>query len=1338
MSSGKPSPSRTGLRARLRSGVRAARHALSGLRAALRRLRNRLPPPVKRLIRRATRVSLHSLNGVLITIVILFGLAWLWLPTLAGKKPEIEMLLSSTLGSPVQIGQLDTFWDGLNPGVRAQEFRAGAAEGAAALRLRELRLSLAWGPLLTGRIVINQLVIVEPHLVVEHLPDGRFRLTGIEVAPGSAEGAQDLGDWLLRQREMAIENGTLEWIDRHPAGAPEERLTIRRVNAVLRKDGDRRRFDLRAQFPETLCADCRVSADLTGNPLRSSDWSGELNLEARALNMEAVPRLLRARLPAGLAGRISARLESRWRDGWPESVSGQLTVRDLSLPWPGQDQPVALRSLDTLLQWRGDREQGRLDLARLALGLARAPWQTGRVQLAYAPDRQSLKVEHVDVGALSGFLAGLELDGAAMDWLRTARPDGSVDRLLLTREGPLTQPPRDYQLNADLRGLRFAAHQRLPGASALSGHLQAGPRGGEFRLDSGPNRIQLPRVFREPLDVQRVESRVTWRQEAEHWLVRAAAIEAQSRDGRVRGDVELRVPRDAALSPVIKLDFKVSDGVVANAARYFPLILPEALRDYLGQALVGGRLTAGSVHLHGALRNFPFRDGKGSFEVRAHVSGGVLSYLPGWEPVRQIEADMRFTGIGMQITASSGQLRTLQAGRVVVTIDDFRAPEGAVVAAMARLHGPMADVLAVLADSKSPRFAPYLVNGLQTAGNGTLTLDLRIPARNPAASAIAGEYQFLGGSLEFPFRGVRAADLRGRLDFTESGLQHGEVTAQLLGGDTILTATPAAGAGGGTRLDLRGAVSQPGLDQLFGKALAASLRGEVPWKAWLLLRRDRPDGALEADLSQLEISLPAPLAKVRGKPLPLVLRTLPTTASGQTLLDLQMEGRVTGRLALRTVAGEWQFDRGRIGVGERISQLPEAAGLHLSARLPSLNADRWWQQLRQNIRDTGTTGWFDYVNRLSAEVEALEIFDRPFGQVSVDVAKRGSQWRGQLQGEAAAGQVVFLPSGCQTAAECPPRTSGEAVVPDPRPAVHMTFDQLTWPAARQGAKPEATDPRNLPVFTLKADAFSAMGRAFGVLTLDAEPVRQGWQINQLTLSTPETRLTAKGSWDIDWQGEQSSHFTVSVTSKNLGTTLAQLGYPDELVGGRLKLNSRWNWRGAPANLSLAGIAGDLSLELDEGRLPTISPGASRLLGVLDLRSLTRYLSLDLSSVFGKGTTFDRIRGKLEIERGHAYTRGLEVRAPGADLEMSGRIGFLQRDLDLEMKVTPHLMEELAITGGLIGGPAVGAAVALLHNLAKKPFEKQTRVSYTVKGSWDQPDVKRVSGPELPLPAGEQQ
>ena len=83
------------------TATRMKQQALA-LRQALRALRQRLPSPVKRALRRTTKWTLHSILGVLISVAFIFAAAYVWLPTLLiERKAEIESYLSGTLGNPV-------------------------------------------------------------------------------------------------------------------------------------------------------------------------------------------------------------------------------------------------------------------------------------------------------------------------------------------------------------------------------------------------------------------------------------------------------------------------------------------------------------------------------------------------------------------------------------------------------------------------------------------------------------------------------------------------------------------------------------------------------------------------------------------------------------------------------------------------------------------------------------------------------------------------------------------------------------------------------------------------------------------------------------------------------------------------------------------------------------------------------------------------------------------------------------------------------------------------------------------------------------------------------------
>jgi uncharacterized protein YhdP len=244
-----------------------------------------------------------------------------------------------------------------------------------------------------------------------------------------------------------------------------------------------------------------------------------------------LPRILREPLPPGLAGRFDLRLTSQWRDARPETVEGRVAVSGLSLPLPGETHPLAVKALDARLKWKGSATAWRLDLAGLRLGLTRAAWLAGQLRLDVRPERLRFEVEHVDVADLAAFTAALPREHALLGWLRAAQPAGGLNRLHLELAGPVAAPTA-YSVDAELRDLRFAAHERVPGVQGLSGRLSLSRDGGEFRMDSGDLRVALPRIFREPLALQRLSSRIRWRQNPEDWFVQAQDIVLNARDAK--------------------------------------------------------------------------------------------------------------------------------------------------------------------------------------------------------------------------------------------------------------------------------------------------------------------------------------------------------------------------------------------------------------------------------------------------------------------------------------------------------------------------------------------------------------------------------------------------------------------------------------------------------------------------------------------------------------------------------------------------------------------------------------------------------------------------------------
>jgi len=1282
---------------------------------------HQLPSRIKRIVRRTTLWSANSLLGIVLVFSLTLVAAHLWLPTLTERKAEIESYLSSAIKNPVQFDTLGTFWDGLNPGIYVQGFQVQSSRtGQTAVRFKGVRLALAWWPLLTGRIEIRSLLLIEPHLVLERLADGGLHIAGVDQFQSGNETQQDFGAWLFRQQELAISNGELVWIDRQVPGQPET-LTIDHLNAVLSNDGSRHRLDVHARFPRTLCGDCRLTADIDGQPLDGTDWRGEIRVQVRDLAVSGLPRIVRDRLPAGLEGTLNMRAESRWRLGRPIAIEGTTEAREVILPLPREQSPLKIRNLSTGFRWKGGQDSGELELQRLRLGLTRDPWYAGHVLLQYQPDKQRLLADRIDLGDVAAVASASKAEGKLFDWLRAVHPEGVLEKLEARIERKPDQPT-DFRIDTRLHRWSFSANDRIPGVHNLSGTISATREGGELQLDSRLLRLDLPRVFEKPVEIRRLASIVRWRQDPDDWFLRVDQLDAKSQAGRVHGEMELRVPRDTSLSPVIKLQLEGEAGNGAYTADFIPLVLPEKLRSYLARAVIGGTVTRASAVLHGALHNFPFRDGKGKFEIQAHVENGIYEYLPGWEPLRGVEADLFFTGKEMLITANRASIRDVRVDRVAVAIEDFRAEQGAVITADARARGPLDSVIQVLAASGSPRLNAWIIPDMRAEGYGTLYLALGIPTRKLPDFEMNGEYRLSNNAVQFPFRHLRVEDLDGVLAFDQTGLRRGQVHSRFLGGETTLDARP--DHNGQTRVRLQGRMQSAGLSGALGPFLAPHFSGDVPWRGELVLRPDANEWNAELDLGDFEIGLPAPLAKVRNEPLSLVLRTLPGGTRTRMPVEVQAGGRLNGSIVLdkdKDGAG-WSLVHGRLGIGVRAGSLASHDGLQIGMRSPSLNADDWWALLRAGSDGEEKGGWIGAVTRFNAETEALEVFGRPFGRMQADIRHGPQGWSGTLNGEAVAGQFTLTRE---------PRATG---IPRASPyRVALDLERLLLPPAAASASRSIIDPRELPVVTVRSKSFRYGERDFGALDFAAQPEAEGWRISKLALARPEANATADGLWHIDRQGYQSSRFDLNVNSSDFGKTLAGLGHPNEALGGKLTLDSQWSWPDAPAAMELSQLSGEMSFKLSQGRMLRVEPGAGRVLGLFDIMTIPRYLTLDFSSLFGKGMVYNTIQSSLEVENGNAYTRNFLMDAAGANIDLNGRIGLAAQDLELEMGVTPKLLEELAITGGLIGGPAVGAAVAVLHTLAKKPFEKSTRVLYTVRGSWKNPSVVAVPTPDVETP-----
>jgi len=627
-------------------------------------------------------------------------------------------------------------------------------------------------------------------------------------------------------------------------------------------------------------------------------------------------------------------------------------------------------------------------------------------------------------------------------------------------------------------------------------------------------------------------------------------------------------------------------------------------------------------------------------------------------------------------------------------------------------EGPTGEFLSFIEKSPVTGMIDEFTRGWQAQGAGRLALKLFLPLGDTSKSTLAGAYQFAGNTVTISPELPAVEQVGGRIEFTEAAVRAQNVKGVVLGGPVTLSA--ATDRDGAVRIGLLGRINADAARRTGGPEWVQRLRGATDWRAMLTAQKRSADFVIESDLQGLAVNLPAPLVKTAAETWPSRFERR-TVAAGVQRLNLSV-GNVIGMRLLRRVEGEEAvITRGAVRFGGAAVE-PDRNGVWLSGTANALDVDGWLAFL-----GTGAGALRINWGGIDVNLGALDALGLRFGGLSVKASYQEGQWRGAFSGKELDGEVAWQPQG-----------SGRLVA---------RLNKLAIPAASTGAAPAAgreaqqqAEPRDLPSLDVVADQFVIKDRLYGRLQLNAVSEGRDWRLERLLLTNPEANLALDGVWQRS-QARPITSINLRLEISEIGKLLTRLGYPEGVRGGTAKLEGSLTWNGALYELDYPSLSGVLHLEAANGQFVKLDPGIGKLLGVMNLQSLPRRVTLDFRDVFSEGFAFDEISGAARIERGNAATENFRVRGPAASVVMRGTVDLAHETQNLRVRIMPQLTESVAVAGALVGGPVAGALAYLAQKALRDPFGKLAAFEYDVAGTWSDPTVRRVSRP-APEPAPE--
>jgi uncharacterized protein YhdP len=192
-----------------------------------------------------------------------------------------------------------------------------------------------------------------------------------------------------------------------------------------------------------------------------------------------------------------------------------------------------------------------------------------------------------------------------------------------------------------------------------------------------------------------------------------------------------------------------------------------------------------------------------------------------------------------------------------------------------------------------------------------------------------------------------------------------------------------------------------------------------------------------------------------------------------------------------------------------------------------------------------------------------------------------------------------------------------------------------------------------------------------------------------------------------------------LNTEHFGRLLARLGISDDMTETDGVFDFSLNWNGSPQQFSIAGLQGQVDVNLKNGRILSIEPGFGRVLGMLAMAQWIKRLQLDFSDVYEEGLTFNSIKGQFDLINGMALTQNLVVDAIPAKITIIGDTDLVKQTVDHHVHVVPKSSDAVPIAGTIMGKIAALVARSLTGEEQEGFFFGS---EYRVQGKWGSAEI----------------
>ncbi|MDG2176105.1 MAG: YhdP family protein [Gammaproteobacteria bacterium] len=1299
---------------------------------------------------------------LLILATFLLTTSRLLMPLMRGQQAAIEQQLAEALGTDVSIGSLEGDWFRLGPIVAISNLEIpNPASPDSSHIIPNLRIRPAFlSSLLSGKLIIDQVIVTAPELALVQNPDGNWSLEGLA---GGGNNTDAIIDILLNTKRLQLVEARLDlrWSD-------GRELNLENIYIDLGNSDSKHQANIQARIagqPSPFL----LHLEITGDP--RNRFSGSAYLQTTELE---ISDLISTDALVFDSAKISSDMWVTFQEGLLYSV--QAEVQALTLEGEGSEDSslnaLALQNASMGLTLSHDSpDQWQVWLDDVQFDWQSRPWDFSSLYLDY---RQEDELRPLDIQANSIELAMaydivddlLVLPQGAVDALNDLTPSGALTNLHVKTE--LNGNYEDgFLLQGNLDNVAVGAWQGAPAAQGIQGYVQASASKGLVELDSRDFEIHLPQLFTDSWQFDSASSRVHWRLQDDIIHVNSSVIDVSNES--IHGHVQFDLYNHRDSTGQMQSELTLLIGVLELDVAYKSFLLPnmeniQSTLDWVEETLLSGFITnSGFVSRTSTRSDAPLNSG--TVMSFYHIEDGDLKFQPEWPVLEEIKAFVKVDNNEVDVSAESGLIEEILLENTEATVRP--GAQGGTWLSVGGSAETSTDLgLAFLRNTPVRDDIGDFIDEWQGEGNIQVDIQLRIPLNNPQQSTDVLVNVFSNTSkLTIPEYSLSVEELRGNIVYgSESGLSASALSGMLFDFPIAATIEPLVEEGNteggifGTRIVGSGRASKSALQAWEGQPefvrdVMNFASGEIDYLAEISIpyadqAREEMAGTslrLTSELLGLSFDLPHPFNKTVNNIRPLELHI--EFSDDEQWVSARFDNRVGANIL---ITGD-DFTGGRILLGPDVRLMEfgprelEGNGLYFEGFQDRANFENW-ETASERFSDMAMNpdegrGLEDFISLFDVRIGLLEVAGQEIENAQTQVFRIGGLANDSETGDAPADSwQVTLENEVM---------SGDFIFPDAENTPwDINLKYLRFPEDEDeeeipGEESEEVDifadviPGELPDMDFHTDEFIIGDKNLGAWDFVLRTNGESASISDLRMTAADARITdnsrqsgANLSWGYN-EGMHTSSFTGLFSAGDLAILLPSWGYDTNVESQSAEFISNLQWNGSPAAFDMDKIIGNIQLDIRDGRFVDVDSGSSRLFGAFTFDSLVRRLQLDFSDLYESGFAYDTIQGRLDFDNGIVSNNGdFVIAGPSSRIMIDGEIDLNNETIDADMLVNVPLSQNLSVLAGILGAWPIAVSTFIASRLFRNQMDDFTTVVYRLEGPWDNPDSRFEPSDEI--------